>query len=74
MISAAIGLIAYVGTACFIVIYLALKKPQLLFNPSDYDKDVQKYLFGDGLQVAVDATEDSKIALPHPPLTVDSES
>ncbi len=45
MISAALGIIAYIGTSCFIVVYLAVKKPHLLFNPSDYDKDVQKYLF-----------------------------
>ena len=51
MVSAALGLIAYIVTSCFIVIYLTVKKPHLLFNPSDYDKDVQKYLFGKGLDI-----------------------
>ena len=46
MVSAALGIIAYIGTSCFIVLYLTITKPHFLFNPSDYDKDVQKYLFG----------------------------
>lgn len=42
----AIGLLIYVLVASFMVVYLVVKKPGFLFNPSDYDKDVQPLLFG----------------------------
>jgi len=40
------GILAYGLTAAFVVIYLAVKNPNLLFNPSDYDPTVQHQLFG----------------------------
>lgn len=39
------GLIAYVLVAGFLLIYLAIKRPAFLFNPSDYDSSVQHHLF-----------------------------
>lgn len=39
------GLLAYVGVAGFLLIYLAIKRPAFLFNPSDYDSSVQHRLF-----------------------------
>lgn len=49
LISCAAGGIAiYILTASFIAIYLAIKHPYFLFNPSDYDKNVQHNLFGIG--------------------------
>lgn len=42
----AVGLLAYVAVASFLLVYLALTKPGFLFNPSDYDSAVQPMLFG----------------------------
>ena len=39
------GIIAYVGVAGFLLVYLVMKRPHFLFNPSDYDKAVQPMLF-----------------------------
>lgn len=40
------GLLVYVLVAAFLIVYLVVKKPAFLFNPSDYDKSVQHMLFG----------------------------
>ncbi len=40
----AIALI-FAGAMIFILLYLVLKNPRWLFNPSDYDPDVQDELF-----------------------------
>ncbi len=39
-----IGL-SYAGVVAYVVVYLALKHPHLLFNPSDYAPGVQPLLF-----------------------------
>lgn len=44
----AAGLLLYVGVAGFLLIYLVVKRPAFLFNPSDFDKSVQHMLFGPG--------------------------
>ncbi|MHC4575205.1 MAG: hypothetical protein ACYS76_13920 [Planctomycetota bacterium] len=41
-----IGLLIYVAVAGFLLVYLVVKRPHFLFNPSDYDKSVQPMLFG----------------------------
>jgi len=41
----AFGLVAYVLVAGFLLIYLVVKRPGFLFNPSDYDSSVQHRLF-----------------------------
>jgi hypothetical protein len=41
-----IGLILYLSITGFLVIYLAIKKPQYLYNPTDYNIDTHKSLFG----------------------------
>ncbi|MGZ8219468.1 hypothetical protein [Methylomagnum sp.] len=43
--SMSFGLIAYVFVAGFFLVYLAVKRPAFLFNPSDYDSSVQHHLF-----------------------------
>jgi hypothetical protein len=48
MTAMAVGLLAYVGIAGFLLIYLVVKRPAFLFNPSDFDKSVQHLLFGPG--------------------------
>ncbi len=48
MAAMGIGLLAYVGIAGFLLIYLVVKRPAFLFNPSDFDKSVQHLLFGPG--------------------------
>jgi hypothetical protein len=42
----AIGLIVWVATTAFVLLYLVVNKPGFLFNPSDFDKTVQPMLFG----------------------------
>lgn len=44
--SMSVGLLAYVGVTSFLLVYLVVKKPGFLFNPSDYDSSVQPMLFG----------------------------
>jgi hypothetical protein len=46
MVFMAVGLLLYVLIAGFLLLYLVIKKPYFLFNPSDYDKSVQPMLFG----------------------------
>lgn len=48
-----LGLVAYVGVAGFLLVYLVLKRPAFLFNPSDYDSSVQHMLFSDGPKLVV---------------------
>lgn len=45
----ALGLILYVCIAGFLLVYLVVKRPFFLFNPSDFDKSVQHLLFGPGV-------------------------
>jgi len=45
MIAMGVGIVAYVGVAGFLLIYLVMKRPHFLFNPSDYDAAVQPMLF-----------------------------
>ncbi len=40
------GIMLYVLVAAYVLIVLVNKTPHFLFNPSDYDKDVQPLLFG----------------------------
>ena len=40
------GLAVYVSVTGFVLVYLVVKKPGFLFNPSDYDRAVQPMLFG----------------------------
>lgn len=47
------GLVAYVGVAGFLLIYLVIKRPPFLFNPSDYDSSVQHLLFSNAPQLVV---------------------
>lgn len=42
----AAGLLMYVAIAGFLLVYLVVKRPFFLFNPSDFDKSVQHLLFG----------------------------
>jgi hypothetical protein len=42
----AAGLLLYVLIAGFLLVYLVVKRPGFLFNPSDFDKSVQPMLFG----------------------------
>jgi len=42
----AIGLVAYVLVAGFLLIYLVVRRPEFLFNPRDFDPSVQHLLFG----------------------------
>ncbi len=55
-----LGLVAYVGVAGFLLVYLVVKRPAFLFNPSDYDSSVQHMLFSEG----------PKIVVQNPPLAV----
>ena len=41
----AFGLFAYVVVAGYLIIYLVLRRPQFLFNPSNFDPSVQHLLF-----------------------------
>lgn len=63
--AAALGIILYIVTACFTVVFLTIKNPFLLFNPSDYDKEAQKLLVGKGIDVQVKDTID-KITISNP--------
>jgi hypothetical protein len=44
----AFGLVAYVLVASFLIIYLVLRRPEFLFNPSNFHPSVQHLLFGPG--------------------------
>jgi hypothetical protein len=45
------GIISYVLIVGFVNIYLTIRSPHFLFNPSDYAKDVQPYLFDSPLDI-----------------------
>lgn len=49
IVAMAVGLVVYIGIAGFLLVYLVVRKPAFLFNPSDYDKSVQHMLFGPGV-------------------------
>ena len=56
MFMVGLGILLYVGIAGYILIVLVRKHPHLLFNPSDYDKDVQRLLFENGPKITFATT------------------
>ena len=64
MVVLASGVALYVATACFVVIYLAVTRPELLYNPSAYDPSVQAGLFGRGIKLTEDASQGQRVELP----------
>ena len=46
-----IGILIYLIITGFVVIYLTIKHPHLLFNPSDYAPGVQHRLFDETLNI-----------------------
>ena len=67
---AALGIFVYVSTAAFVVIYLTVRRPHFLFNPSDYDKTVQPQLLGpSGPRLAIDNPPSvDEVAIPSGPV------
>lgn len=47
-----LGLVAYITVAGFTLVYLVVHRPELLFNPSDFDKSVQHLLFETGVSIS----------------------
>ena len=45
----AFGIVAFALVVGFLLIYLAVRRPGFLFNPSDFDPSVQHMLFGPGV-------------------------
>lgn len=48
------GIIGYLFIVGFVNVYLTVKTPHFLFNPSDFDKEVQQYLFNTPISVDED--------------------
>lgn len=71
----AFGLFAYVIVAGFLLIYLVVKRPTFLFNPSDYDSSVQHLLFPPTSQIVITQPEqNTKVPLGFGSLSISAES